>query len=57
MSDYIIRVYADSMQEIGCVELPTKEDLKTMLRLFGATKIVLCNNKFGSSGIICEVIK
>ena len=54
MSDYIIRVYTDSMQEIGCVELPTKEELKIMLRLFGATKIILLNNK--NAGVICEVI-
>ena len=55
MSDYIIRVYTDSMKEIGCVELPTEKELKTMLRLFGATKIVLLNNK--KAGVICEVTK
>lgn len=55
MSNYIIRVYTDIMQEIGCVELPTKEELKIMLRLFGANKIILLNNK--KAGIICEVKK
>lgn len=55
MSDYIIRVYTDSMLEIGCVELPTKEELTTMLRIFGATKIILLNNK--KPGVICQVTK
>ena len=55
MSDYILRVYTDSMQEIECVELPTKEELKIMLKLFGANKIILLNNK--KAGVICQVTK
>lgn len=55
MSDYIIRVYTNSMQEIECKELPTKEELKIMLRLFGANKIILLNNK--KAGVMCQVTK